>query len=176
MFDHILKFSLRNRLPVIAFALFLTVYGLWHIQGMVIDVFPNLNRPRVVVITEAHGMSTEEVETLITLPRETAFNGANHVIAVRSSSAVGISVVYVEFDWESDILEDRQIVNERLQLVSERLPEGVQPVLAPISSIMGQIQMIGIGMQGARGGAGDLTSRAHWADRGLHRDRGGTIK
>ena len=144
MLDAIIRFSLRHRLLVLATAVFLVAYGSWQTYQLPIDVFPDLNRPRVVVMTEAPGMAPEEVERLITYPLEIALNGANNVLTVRSVSSVGLSVIYVEFGWDTDIYTDRQIVNERIQLAAERMPEGITPTLAPISSIMGQILMIGM--------------------------------
>ena len=112
MLDRIISFSLNNRLIVLAIAVIMLCVGGWQTNQLPIDVFPNLNRPRVVVITEAPGMAPEEVEALITFPLETAFNGASGVEAVRSSSGIGLSVIYVEFEWDTDIYNDLQVVNE----------------------------------------------------------------
>ncbi len=165
MLTAIIRFALRQRLLVVAFSMFLIGYGTWTAVHMDIDVFPNLNRPRVVVMTEAPGMAPEEVEALITFPLETAINGANGVEAVRSSSGVGISVIYVEFDWGTNIYNDRQIITERLQLVQEGMPDGVKPQLAPISSIMGQIIMIGMWSEDGKTSPLEVRTLADWVVR-----------
>jgi CzcA family heavy metal efflux pump len=165
MLNAVIRFALQQRLVVIAVSVFLVAFGAWQTMRMPIDVFPDLNRPRVVIMTEALGMAPEEVESLITFPIETTMNSANGVEAVRSSSGVGISVVYVEFAYGTDIYTDRQIVAERMQMVQDRLPKGIQPQLAPISSIMGQILMLGMWSDDGKLNPMELRTSADWVVR-----------
>jgi HME family heavy-metal exporter len=144
MLNKIIKFSLSNRLIILAFAIILMIAGTYTALKLPVDVLPDLNRPRVTVFLEAQGMAPEEVEQLVVYPVETALNGATGVEAVRSNSAIGLGLIFVEFDYGIDIMRARQIVSEKLQSIQSQLPEGITPVLGPISSVMGQIMLIGM--------------------------------
>ena len=145
MLNKIIKYALANRLIIIAASVFLLIAGIYTTSKMEVDVFPDLTAPTVVVLTEAHGMAPEEVERLVTFQIETAVNGGTDVRRVRSSSAAGISIVWVEFEWGTDIYKARQIVSEKLIPIQERFPAGVgNPTMAPQSSIMGEVMFVGL--------------------------------
>jgi len=161
MIAQVIRWSLRDRLFVILGALLLLLWGGYETLRMPVDIFPDLTAPTVTVIVEAHGMAPQEVETLVTYPIETALNGAAGVRRVRSSTGVGIAVVYAEFEWGTDIYRARQIVNEKLQLARETLPPEIPPpALAPVASIMGEIMFIALTSD--RHSAMELKTTADW--------------
>lgn len=144
MLNHIIKFSLKNKLFVLLGAVVLIVGGVYTSQKMDVDVFPDLTAPTVVIMTDAHGMATEEVERLVTFPIETAVNGATNVRRVRSASMQGYSFVWTEFEWGMDIYKARQVVSEKLATIAEKIPSDIVPVMAPQSSVMGEILFVGL--------------------------------
>ncbi|NJO89455.1 MAG: efflux RND transporter permease subunit [Chloroflexia bacterium] len=145
MLNKIINFSLQNRLLVLFLTIVILVGGSVTLRDIEVDVFPDLTAPTVAVLTDAHGMAAEEVERLVSFPIETALNGATDVRRVRSSSSFGISIVWVEFNWDTDIYRARQIVSEKLSTINTLLPGNVEaPILAPQTSIMGEIMLIGL--------------------------------
>ena len=172
MLNKILSISLQNRLMVLLGAVVLSVTGLYIASNMNVDVFPDLTAPTVTILTEAHGMESEEVEKLVTYQLETAMNGSPKVRRIRSSSAAGISIVWVEFEWGTDIYRARQIVSERIPMVRENLPSGVgSPTMAPISSIMGEVMLLGVRSDSLS--AMELRTLADWTIRPRIKSIGG---
>ena len=154
MLNAVILFSLRFRALIVGISLAVLVYGGCVAMQMPIDVLPDLDRPRVVIMTECAGLAAEEVETLVSYPLESAFLGATGVQTVRSESGPSLSMVTVEFDWGTNIYTARQIAQERLSAVASSLPEDARPQLAPITSVMGQILYVGLSRKpGPRGGA-----------------------
>src|SRR5688500_17583502 len=153
MLNAVIRFSLRYRLLIVVISLTLMVYGSYLATTLPIDVFPDLDRPRVVIITECPGLATEEVETLVTQPIEIALLGATGVQDVRSQTTAGLNVIFIEFDWNTDIRAARQTIQERLATLGGVLPKGIRPQMTPTSSIMGHIVIAGMYRQpGPQGG------------------------
>lgn len=175
LLNGIIRFSLNNRAAVLVIAALCLVAGLYSIRHTEVDVFPDLNAPTVVVMTEAEGMAPEEVERLVTFPIETAVNGATNVRRVRSSSTTGFSIVNIEFDWGTDIYKARQIVSEKLAMVGEDLPSSVgKPTLGPQASILGELMIIGLTADSTS--IEDLRTLADWTIRPLLLSTGGVAQ
>ena len=177
MWSKIIEFSLKYKLLVIAVAIAVTILGWQTFQSAPIDVYPDINPPRITVLTEAHGWSPEEMETLVTLPIESTMNGIPYVDRVRSSSAIGLSLVFVEFAWGTDIFLARQMVSERLQLIASNLPSSVDaPIILPTSSLLGEIIEYALVDETGQFGPMEMRDLADWIIRYQLQSQGGIAK
>ena len=165
MLNHIIRFSLQNRMVILILALLTLAAGIWQAVTLPIDVLPDLNRPRVTVMTEAPGLAPEEVEMLVTTPLENALSGVTGATAIRSSSVVGLSTIIVEFDWNVGTTESRQAVFERIQRASDILPAGIAPQMTPVASVMGQIMALTVRDASGKISPLDLRTVSDWVIR-----------
>ncbi|MDR2754565.1 MAG: efflux RND transporter permease subunit, partial [Planctomycetaceae bacterium] len=165
MFNYFIKFSLNNRLLILAGAVIVLAIGIYQANQLPVDVLPDLSRPRVIVMVECLGMAPEEVETLVTTPIETYLNGATGVTAIRSSSTAGLVVLIIEFDWKMEAIRCRQIVDERLQLAAAQLPPDIIPRMTPMASMMGQIMLLTLWDEKDELSPMELRSFADWVVR-----------
>lgn len=162
MLNAIIKFALNHRLLVIAMTALIVVYGAVTVKNLPIDVFPDITKPTVTIMAEAHGMAPEEVETRVTLPIESFLNGLSGVERIRSQSGIGLSAINIEFEWGTDIYRNRQLVQEKLNLSLEKLPKDVVPIMGPVGSLMGQIQQIAVTSENAEINPMQLRDIAEW--------------
>lgn len=162
MLNSIIKLALRQRLVVLTAAFILLIIGTWQAMHLPVDVFPDLNRPIVTVMTEARGFAPEETEVQVTLPIEYVLNGLPGLLRLRSSSGAGISIVHAEFDWGTDVFKNRQIVAERLELAKEKLPPNISPIMTPSSSIMGEIMFVALTSPSGKVSPMELRTLAEW--------------